>query len=106
MANKLPNYPPDHQVGMIVPKGGSSCAKCKYVQWPYCKEEKFIEWNGSNKIPAKAADEYCCDFFEAKENDNTRSPHGFPSLKSLRSEAHAEGESVEHEREEYREGKS
>jgi hypothetical protein len=75
----LPNYPPDHKVGMRVPKGGSSCAKCEYVSGQYCKQSDFIEWNGSNKIPAPT-DSYCCDFYEVKDDDATRSPHGFPPL--------------------------
>lgn len=63
--HKLPDYPPDHKVGMRVPKGGSDCAKCEYVQGQNCKQKDFIKWNGSNVIPAPT-DEYCCDFFEAK----------------------------------------
>ena len=62
-SKKLPVYPADHPLGMRVPKGGSNCAKCEYVRGQNCKEEHFIEWNGSNKIPAPI-DEYCCDFFE------------------------------------------
>jgi hypothetical protein len=48
---------------MRVPKGGSNCAKCEYVQGQNCKEEHFIQWNGGVRIPA-AVDSYCCDFFE------------------------------------------
>lgn len=63
---KLPSYPADHQVGMKVPKGGSSCAKCEYVSGTRCRQEKWVRWNGSNVIPAPT-DSYCCDFFETKE---------------------------------------
>jgi hypothetical protein len=67
--HKLPVYPPDHPVGMNVPNGGSSCAKCEYVDGQKCKQKLFIEWNGSNVIPG-AVEAYCCDFFEAgKEKD-------------------------------------
>lgn len=64
----LPDYPADHQVGMEVPKGGSNCAKCEYLKAPQkCGEFHFVEWNGSDTIPAPA-DQYCCDFFEEKKN--------------------------------------
>ena len=66
MKGKLPDYPDDHAVGSIVPKGGSSCAKCKYVRGQDCAEEHFQQWNGGRKIPGPV-DSYCCDFFEAKE---------------------------------------
>lgn len=62
--NELPTYPKDHQVGIRVPKGGSDCAKCEYVDGRKCKQELFIQWNGSDRIPAPT-NEYCCDFFEA-----------------------------------------
>jgi hypothetical protein len=60
-------YPPDHPLGMIVPLGGSDCAKCKYVRNKNldCDNDYFVNWNGSHKLPAPA-DEYCCDFFESK----------------------------------------
>lgn len=63
-----PAYPADHQVGMRVPKGGSDCAKCEYVSedGTACSNKGFVMWNGSNKLPAPP-DEYCCDFFEAKQ---------------------------------------
>jgi hypothetical protein len=103
MPHELPIYPKDHLVGVVVPVGGSNCAKCEYVSGQYCKQPQFIEWNGSNKIPAPT-DRYCCDFFETADKDDTKSPHGFPSLKSLRKEAGVEGESVATERKEYKEG--
>lgn len=64
---RLPNYSADHKVGMRVPKGGSDCAKCEYVRQngKACANSQFVKWNGSNMLPAPA-DEYCCDFFEAK----------------------------------------
>jgi len=61
----LPVYPPDHKVGMQVPKGGSACAKCKYVDGQDCTQKDFVKWNGSDVIP-KPVNEYCCDFFEPK----------------------------------------
>jgi len=62
---QLPDYPADHQVGMKVPKGGSDCAKCEYVDGQDCTQKDFVKWNGSSTIPAPT-DQYCCDFFEAK----------------------------------------
>jgi len=61
----LPEYPPDHQVGMKVPKGGSDCAKCEHADGQTCTQEDWVKWNGSATIPAPT-DEYCCDFFQAK----------------------------------------
>jgi len=88
MSHELPNYPKDHQVGMVVPKGGSNCAKCEYVRGQKCTQKDFVRWNGSAKIPAPVSS-YCCDFFEARDSSTSdrRSPHGFPSLYSLKREA-------------------
>ena len=66
-------FPPDHQAGMEVPKGGSDCAKCKFLRADRknCSNEYFIRWNGPNK-PAGSSliplpiDRYCSDWFEAK----------------------------------------
>jgi len=56
--------PPDHQLGMQVPKGGSMCANCKYLAGPQeCGNPGFVKWNGSPQLPAPA-DEYCCDLYE------------------------------------------
>jgi hypothetical protein len=59
-------YPKDHQLGMIVPKGGSSCSKCEYLGsgGKTCLNPGFIKWNGGGKLPA-AADSYCCDLYES-----------------------------------------
>jgi hypothetical protein len=60
-------YPKDHVPGMKVPKGGSSCSKCEYfVEGGNCRNEYFIKWNGSSKIPAPP-DEYCSDWFSIPE---------------------------------------
>jgi broad specificity phosphatase PhoE len=66
--NSLPIYPPDHQVGMRVPKGGSDCEKCEYLaeNKTDCQQKQFQAWNKGNVIPGKV-DEYCCDFFEPEE---------------------------------------
>lgn len=66
----LPKYPEDHLLAMEVPEGGSSCAKCEYVNqdMDHCSNTYFIEWEGPNKpkdsseLPM-AANKYCCDFF-------------------------------------------
>jgi broad specificity phosphatase PhoE len=67
--------PPDHQPGMRVPKGGSSCASCEYLGEDdrTCVNKNFIAWDGgsekpkgSDKLPF-AADEYCTDWYEPKE---------------------------------------
>lgn len=65
-SSPLPVYPPDHKVGMEVPKGGSNCDKCEYLKAPQkCGEQHFIQWNKSDTIPAPT-EKYCCDFFEEK----------------------------------------
>jgi hypothetical protein len=59
-------YPADHKLGMRVPKNGSDCAKCEYVDGKNCTNTVFVKWNGSEVIPLPI-DEYCCDMFETKE---------------------------------------
>lgn len=63
----IAQYPDNHQAGMRVPKGGSSCASCEYLgeSKTTCKNKYFIKWNGSNKLPAPA-DEFCSDWYEQK----------------------------------------
>ena len=60
------SYPPDHEMGLVVPRGGSMCANCKFLtdDKENCKNEYFIKWNGSEKLPAPA-NRYCCDQWEA-----------------------------------------
>jgi len=60
-------YPADHQPGMRVPRGGSSCASCEYLMpdRKNCGNEYFQKWHGSSKLPAPA-DEYCSDWYERK----------------------------------------
>ncbi len=64
----FPDYKEDHLVGMKVPNGGSSCAKCKHlVNKTQCDDKEFIDWNyGDPEIPAKDMNSYCCDFFKIK----------------------------------------
>lgn len=62
--NKI-EYPADHKVGMVVPKGGSDCEKCEYRDGQNCKNKYFNQAVGKT-IPAPV-DEYCCDFFEASD---------------------------------------
>lgn len=64
--------PKDHLFGMEVPKGGSSCANCKFVSEDKknCGNPYFQDWQKSLKtkdlsvLPAPA-DQYCCDVFSA-----------------------------------------
>lgn len=60
------DVPAGHQVGMHVPLGGSSCAKCEYVSkdGKKCSNTYFKKWNGSDVLPERA-ESYCCDFFQA-----------------------------------------
>jgi hypothetical protein len=61
-------YPSDHKLGMRVPKGGSDCAKCEYVNGQNCTNKIFVRWNGGSSTIPSPIDEYCCDFFEPKED--------------------------------------
>lgn len=59
--------PPNHELGMQVPKGGSCCANCKYLSGPQtCGNQGFITWNGSEQLPAPP-DQYCCDLYEPRQ---------------------------------------
>ena len=59
--------PSTHLAAMKVPKGGSMCANCKWIDetGKLCFCPHFIEWNGSEVIPGKA-DEYCSDWYQPK----------------------------------------
>jgi hypothetical protein len=62
------SYPPDHKAGTEVPKGGSCCANCEYLNWDKktCSSQYFIRWNGSPKIPMPDGDptRFCSDWWE------------------------------------------
>jgi len=61
--------PDSHRAGMKVPKGGSSCANCKFLkdaEKRLCGSPEFVAWNGSSEIPGQI-DAYCSDWFEPKE---------------------------------------
>ncbi len=83
--------PPGHQLGMIVPDGGSSCAKCSYVSGEVtfvteketyggtaCLMPEFAAWNGSPGLPAPA-DRYCCDLFQVRVVPPTELAEAVPS---------------------------
>lgn len=59
--------PSDHKPAMRVPKGGSSCAVCKFWDGKDCENEYYRKWNnGSGKIPVSDPTTYCSDWFEEK----------------------------------------
>jgi hypothetical protein len=63
--------PSDHQPGMRVPQGGSSCASCEYLtSKKTCGNKYFREWNGSSTIPAPI-DSYCSDWYEPKKRQKS-----------------------------------
>lgn len=74
---EAPQYPPDHQAGMQVPKGGSSCASCEYLgdDKRSCKNKYFIAWNGSDRLPFPA-DQYCSDWYEPSDDAMSRGKGG------------------------------
>lgn len=66
---KLPN---NHKAGITVPKGGSSCASCKFLSKDklMCTNKFWIEWNGGDSKLPMPADEYCSDWYEPKDKKN------------------------------------
>jgi hypothetical protein len=58
--------PDDHKAGMVVPKGGSSCANCRFASTDgkHCLNVYWVEWNGGNPAIPAPADEYCSDWYE------------------------------------------
>ena len=69
------NYPEGHKLGMKVPKGGSSCAKCYWLSEDkkHCTSTYFQKWNKEANKPEDPtklpfpADEYCCDLYTLPE---------------------------------------
>ena len=79
-------FPENHKPGMVVPKGGSSCASCKYYKGMMkCGNEYFQKWHGSDQIPAKAPDEYCSDWYEVSEH----APLSKAAVVTIRQKAYA-----------------
>lgn len=61
-------FPEDHQALMPVPKGGSSCSNCEYVDAENhsCRSEHYQKWNGgSGKLPDRDLDSLCSDWWKA-----------------------------------------
>lgn len=58
--------PDDHIPAIRVPKGGSSCANCMFVDAARheCKEPHYILWKGSPKLPPFPLDEICSDWYD------------------------------------------
>jgi hypothetical protein len=67
LESKKPQYPPNHEPAIKVPKGGSSCSSCEYLgkDGKRCSNEYFIKWNGSDRLPYPA-DQFCSDWYEPK----------------------------------------
>jgi hypothetical protein len=58
--------PPRERYGERVPHGGTMCANCEYLidrENRICRNENFIAWNGSNRIPGEI-DAYCSIWWE------------------------------------------
>ncbi len=57
--------PDNHEPFMQVPKGGSSCANCKWLaeDKKNCTNKYFIKWYGKSLLP-QPVDEYCSDWFQ------------------------------------------
>jgi len=63
--NPKPQYPANHKPAMKVPKGGSSCSKCRFVgaDLKTCGNPYYRKYYGTDKLPYPA-DEFCSDWFE------------------------------------------
>jgi len=57
--------PEGHKPILGVPKGGSCCANCRFVnaEKHTCGEPNYIRWNGGPKLPDKPLDELCSDWY-------------------------------------------
>ena len=55
---------------MVVPKGGSSCASCRFLgeDGKTCTNPYFQEWAETDRLPAPA-DQYCSDWFQTREDE-------------------------------------
>ena len=67
-------YGPDHQLGLQVPPGGSSCASCRWVRpqgdGPHCENRLWQLWprkrgggGGKSHLPVQEAGTFCCDLW-------------------------------------------
>jgi len=60
------NLPEDHVAAIQVPKGGSSCQNCRFVDVENhaCNEPNYITWNGGDpSLPDLPLDEICSDWY-------------------------------------------
>src|SRR5690242_13699540 len=66
--------PKGHKPVLPVPKGGSMCLNCNYLNpdKKTCREPNFIAFNGGPKLPYPA-DRMCSDWWEEKKNANSSS---------------------------------
>lgn len=57
--------PPNHVAAIQVPKGGSCCANCVFVDAKRhaCREPHYIKWNGSPLLPMLPLNEICSDWY-------------------------------------------
>jgi hypothetical protein len=66
LAKAIEVLPPNHELGMKVPQGGSRCGNCEYLaSETTCGNPGFVKWHGSDKLPAPK-DSYCCDLYEPR----------------------------------------
>lgn len=61
-------FPKDHEAAMRVPKGGSCCKNCSFVDVDghACKSEHYVKWAGTHKLPPLPLDEICSDWYEPR----------------------------------------
>lgn len=61
--------PSNHIAALQVPKGGSCCLNCEFVdeEKHECKSPYYIKWNGNDpKLPDLPLDEICSDWWQGK----------------------------------------
>lgn len=63
-----PTFPADHVPAIRVPKGGSSCATCKFVSLDllHCASADYVKWNNGSPDLLWPADEFCSDWYVPK----------------------------------------
>jgi hypothetical protein len=64
--------PDEHIAGMVVPKGGSSCANCRFADvrddGPHCTESNWVAWNGGeSRLPVDDPETYCSDWYQSSK---------------------------------------
>jgi hypothetical protein len=65
------DVPDDHLPLIPTPKGGSSCANCRFVdaEAHECNSPEYVEWNGGPELPSRDLDSMCSDWWEPEDSE-------------------------------------